>query len=199
MDVDSPNSCKRTVCSQNIWYIHDTKRYDRKWNIDTISYGKEKVHTSFFPKHSFIVNLFFSYMKMDHLFIHLDRHGLAFAKYRLFFTATNISRHLQSPTYLPIVFTNKTLNFCVSSNRKILRNVIFILKSFQFWLNVFRFGYQGHYFLHCPLILEEDIMCKLRITAFGCFIIIMRGWEQNCYVRQRKAILHQITFYAHKM
>ena len=58
-------------------------------------------------------------MKMDHLFIHLDRHGLAFAKYRLFFTATNISRHLQSLTYVPIVFTNKTLNFCDSSKRKI--------------------------------------------------------------------------------
>ena len=57
-------------------------------------------------------------MKMDHLFIHLDRHGLAFAKYRLFFTATNISRHLQSPTYVPIVFTNKPLNFCDSSKRK---------------------------------------------------------------------------------
>ena len=56
---------------------------------------------------------------MDHLFIHLDRHGLAFAKYRLFFTATNISKHLQSPTYLPIVFTNKTLNLCPSSKRKI--------------------------------------------------------------------------------
>ena len=194
--------------------MHDTRRYKWRRNIDTISYGKEKVHTSFFPKHSFIVNLFFSYMKMDHLFIHLDRHGLAFAKYRLFFTATNISKHLQSPTYLPIVFTNKTLNFFDSSKRKIciiahlhytmiaymvLRNVIFILKSFQFWLNFFRFRYQGHYFLHFPLILEEDIMCKLRITTFGCFIIIIRGWEQNCYVRQRKAILHQITFYAHKM
>ena len=185
--------------------MHDTRRYKWRRNIDTISYGKEKVHTSFFPKHSFIVNLFFSYMKMDHLFIHLDRHGLAFAKYRLFFTATNISKHLQSPTYLPIVFTNETLNLCDSSKTKIngsavsLWNVIFILKSFQFWLNFFRFRYQGHYFLHFPLILEEDVMCKLRITTFRCFIIIMRGWEQNGYVRQRKNILHQITFYAHKM
>ena len=76
---------------------------------------------------------------MDHLFIHLDRHGLAFAKYRLFFTATNISRHLQSPTYLPIVFTNKTLNFCDSSNRK-----LYIIAHIHYTISVVALIYQYH-------------------------------------------------------
>ena len=117
--------------------MHDTRRYKWRRNIDTISYGKEKVHTSFFPKHSFIVNLFFSYMKMDHLFIHLDRHGLAFAKYRLFFTATNISKHLQSPIYLPIVFTNKTLYFCESRKRKIcmIAHLHYTMNTLALWIH----------------------------------------------------------------
>ena len=114
-----PQICAKRQCAPK-YLIHSW--YEQIWTKVKHWYTflwQRKSTRIFFPKHSFIVNLFFSYMKMDHLFIHLDRHGLAFAKYRLFFTATNISKHLQSPTYLPTVFTNKTLNFCYSSKGKI--------------------------------------------------------------------------------